>query len=167
MKTYQEWLAEKHPEVLEEFWGQKAIRNAAAAGAIGLSGLFGGDSQATEVPHDSPVVQQSQLQKTQNMTNKNVRVKQGYLFARGFAQMKDQTPQSKINAMRQAENKALVYMAGYLNGSSEEGGTIRTQGHVPGTKIITQEEKNGGIEIIIRTSEPLPTNSPSGGNPFQ
>lgn len=67
MKTFQEWLADRHPEVLDEGWMQdiarnKTVRNFVTGAALAAGGLgFGGVASAAEkAPRPAAAAQDSQ-----------------------------------------------------------------------------------------------------------
>lgn len=61
MKTFQEWMVERHPEELDEgFVKNLALAGALAAGAAGLAGRGVGGSGHTSPVHGRPAASQTQ-----------------------------------------------------------------------------------------------------------
>lgn len=167
-KSVVEWLAVNGHEINEENvdllltefdiskWGRRLALGAAALGSMG--------SLPDASYGKEPVGGNQPATASANPNQGDTRIgKDGCLYARGFAKIDGQDAVAKMKAGRVSEMKAMRAMSAYINGQTTTGignkdGTITnttTHGRIPGFETFKQTNKDGGIETIIKTVQPI------------
>ena len=104
MKTFSEWVADKHPESIEESWA----KNLVTAGLLGAASL----GAMPNFAHAADTNNRSSV--TQNAQDKDIIEKNGMVYFKGSATPKDNSPKARMDALRVAENKIQLKAARYF-----------------------------------------------------
>jgi hypothetical protein len=107
-----------------------------------------------------PNISDQDVQKTSpKAQSSNIKVKDGYIWVRGWAKMEDDSVRARLNAIKRAEIKAQVILTKYLYGSTGNSSVTRITGHIPpGFERVRETEKNGGMELIMKLPQIQDTN---------
>ena len=133
MKKFNEWLIEKHPEILDEAslgdWARGAAKGGTLALALAGGVLAGGAGSAKGADiqqGNRPAAVQNQNQ------DKDVIERDGMVYIKGTVSPKDNSPKSMLDAMRVAETKIEMKAAKYFQSKGGRPGVVP-----PGHKEIT------------------------------
>jgi hypothetical protein len=120
MQTFKEYLQKNDPEVLDEILrdlaNSKFVRNAVLAGGL-AAGSLGFGSKDAHAADNRPVASQS-------VQDKDVIEKDGFVYIRGTVKVKDESPQSRLQAAKVAETKILAKAAKYFESKGGKPGVV-------------------------------------------
>ena len=115
MKTFNNWLVENHPEIIDEgiidsLGKNKLLRNALVAGSLAAGSL----GFASKTANAADANNQTVASQDQNHQDEDIIEKGGMVYIRGKVSPKDNSPKSMLDAIRVAETKIEMKAAKYF-----------------------------------------------------
>jgi hypothetical protein len=120
MKTFNEWLIENHPEMIDEVTFPPSVKKFGAAALLAAASFVpnsaDGAGSATKDNGQPPITQKAQVQDAAQkvQVQEDIIEKNGMVYFKGSATPKDNSPKARMDALRVAETKIQLKAAKYF-----------------------------------------------------
>ena len=147
MKTFNEWLEEKHPEIIEEITFSPSVRKYGAAALLAASGWLGmNKADGAEDPNKNKNQPVAAVSQDQGFHDEDVIERNVMVYIRGHVSPREDSPKGRLDAMRVAEVRIQQKAAKYFESKGGKPGFAP-----PGFKEITNKSDvlSGKVDRVV------------------